>query len=227
MGRYETLKKTMQDLHLSPSDVLRHWIISKEIDGDTLEDIFCALELDASRELQVGWFVFEGGLFAPRPNVYPNLIGVIAWLNPDADAPEGERGLILIPQKNRRKWSMNYGQTGVNLQYDGKTNTSLLHIRGKKQNNKFPAASFCMSYSNDSINAGDAFLPSINQLEKIAENAHLLIPSMMALGLDFSGKLLSSTECSSYYAQTINVDTKQVSGFDKLQECDFYPVTAF
>ena len=73
-----------------------------EVDSDTLEDIFCGLEIDASLEPQVGWFAFSDGIFAPRPDVYPNLLGIIEWLNPCATAKEGERGIILIPKSSAK-----------------------------------------------------------------------------------------------------------------------------
>jgi hypothetical protein len=50
---------------------------------------------------------------------------------------------------------------------------------------------------------------------------------MKELGLDFGGKLLTSTEYTEHYAYTVDVETGEVSGISKIQNCDYYPVIAF
>ena len=226
MGRYEQLKSTMQELNLKPKDVLRHWIITKEVDSDTLEDIFCGLEIDASLEPQVGWFAFSDGIFAPRPDVYPNLLGIIAWLNPCATAKEGERGIILIPKCHTGKWAKGYGRTGVNRSQDGQGNTERLASL-ETSHIKYPAASVCANYSSECINKGEAFLPAVEQLIAIASNAKLIRNAMQKLGKTFMGKLWSSTEYTSHYAYVVDVETQESQGVSKVKDCDYYSILTF
>ena len=227
MGKFETLNATMHELKLTPKEILRHWIITKEIDGDTLEDIFCGLELDAANEPQVGYFAFAGGIFAPRLNVYPNFIGILAWLNPDSNAPIGERGLILIPEKQTGKWARHNGRIGANRKQDGIGNTEIMNTLSDGKYITFPAATFCSQYQGNGIEKGEGFLPAVSQLENIAQNAKAIKYAMSQIGCDFSGKLLSSTEYTSHYAYTVDVDTLEVSGISKIQDCDYYAILAF
>jgi len=227
MDRYETINETLKKLNLTPKDVLRNWIINKEIDADTLEEVFCRLELDATIEPQVGGYAFVNGLFAPYSDAYSGLLGVVAWLNPDINAKEGERGLILIPNKFSDKWSNSYGKTQINHLSDGMHNTDKLMVWSNLKKYNFYAAQKCINYHSKGIEKGQAFLPAVNQLSEIVKNVTPIRAAMRELGLEFGGKLLSSTEYNHYYAYTVDVETGKQSGFSKIKNCNYYPVIAF
>ena len=82
--------------------------------------------------IDVGWFAFAGGNFSPYPNAYPNCQGVVAWVNSDTNAPEGERGLIVTPDEVESPWTCTECYTGVTNDEDGKQNTRLLLDYGRK-----------------------------------------------------------------------------------------------
>lgn len=227
MNRYETLNATIKELGLTPKDVLRNWIINKEVDTDTLEEVFCRLELDTTIEPQVGGFAFINGLFAPYSDAYSGLLGVVAWLNSDTNAKEGERGLILIPKKFTDKWSNNYGKTKIDHLSDGMQNTNQLMVWSKLKKYVFYAAQKCVNYHSKGIKKGQAFLPAVNQLSEIVKNVTPIRAAMRELGLDFGGKLLTSTEYTEHYAYAVDVETGKQSGISKIQNCDYYPIIAF
>ena len=227
MDRYEKLNATIQSLNLTPQDILQNWVVNKEIDTETLEKVFCQLELDAALEPRVGWYAYVNDIFAPYPDAYSELLGIVSWLNPDANAPIGKRGLILIPQKFTDKWSNNYGRTGVNHSSDGKNNTKELMVWNKLKKYVFYAAQACFNYKAKGIEKGEAFLPAVEQLSDIVKNAYTIRLAMKELGLDFKGKLLTSTEYTNHFAYTVDVETGEVSGISKIQNCDYYPIIAF
>ena len=227
MDRFETLNATIKKLKLTPKDILRNWIFTHEVDTDTLEEVFCRLELDATLEPQIGGYAFINDIFAPYPTAYSGLLGIVSWLNPDANAKPGERGLILIPKKFTDKWANSYGRTGINHVYDGAANTDKLMVWSNLKKYVFYAAQMCNKYSSKGIEKGQAFLPAVEQLSAIVKNIKPIRAAMKELGLDFGGKLLTSTEYTEHYAYTVDVETGEVSGISKIQNCDYYPVIAF
>ena len=120
--------------------------------------------------VQVGWYAFANGKFAPDPNVYPNLQGVVAWLNPDKSAPVGKKGLILIPDEIDGFWISEINDVGTLDAEDGKTNTNKLLNWAKDHDWNMASAEWCASYANNGVKSGEEFWPAKNQLVRIAKN---------------------------------------------------------
>ena len=146
-------------------------------------------------EVKVGWFAFAGGNFSPYPNAYPNCQGVVAWVNSDPNAPEGERGLIVTPDEVESPWTCAECYTGVTNDEDGKQNTRLLLDYGRKHGLRFQAAEFCNLYCRNGVKQGEAFLPAKNQLQKIVENVKIVNRSLSLIaGIMLGGWTWSSSE---------------------------------
>ena len=144
-------------------------------------------------EVKVGWYAFEGGKFSQDPKAYPNLQGVVAWLNPDPNAPKGKRGLILTPYEVIESWADKYCVTGICDNEDGQANTKGLIAYGKKHDIKFLAAEWCYAYSNNGVKPGEGFLPALNQLRRIVDNRDIINSSLKKIG----GRILKDWICSS------------------------------
>ena len=41
-------------------------------------------------------YAFEGGKFSSDKDAYPNCQGVVGWINPDPNAPEGDRVYVIL-----------------------------------------------------------------------------------------------------------------------------------
>ena len=74
---------------------LRKYLQSKIASGkiklsklyDCIEDLVLGGGNNRSKVgAHVGWYAFQGGNFAPHPNAYPDLLGVVAWVNPNKKA---------------------------------------------------------------------------------------------------------------------------------------------
>ncbi len=145
--------------------------------------------------VKVGWYAFADGNFSPNPDAYEQLQGVVGWLNPDKDAPSGQRGLIVLAEVESLPWANARCVTRV-WGDDGKYNTRLLLEYGKRNNIAFPAAEWCASYSQNGIKAGEAFLPSKLQLLQLSANLDIICSALAELGIDLGvyATCWSSTE---------------------------------
>ena len=163
-------------------------------------------------EIKVGWYAFEGGKFSPDPNVYPNCQGVVAWLNPDPNAPIGQRGLILTPNAVKLELSEEYCKTRICDRTDGKSNTERLIAYGIEHGISFPAAEWCHSYSKNGVKSGEGFLPALNQLKRIVANRDIINSALEKIGgTRLAGFVWSSSEYNEDYAWEVEASNGYVS----------------
>ena len=152
------------------------------------------------KDIQVGWFAFEGEKFSPNLKDYSNCIDIVAWVNPNRFAQKGKRGLILLSDATECIWSDEYCSIDVSDKNDGWFNTQKLLAYGAIHNVNFPAAEWCCSYSKNGVKKGQAFLPAVYQLKRIMVNCEIVNNSLSQIGAP-----LISDWCwsSSSYKQTI------------------------
>ena len=148
-------------------------------------------------EIQVGWYAFAGGKFSPNPNAYANCQGVVGWVNPDKNAPQGQRGLIVTPDEVKKAWSDKHCETNIKDEYDGKGNTEKLIAYGKAHDISFPAAEWCAQYSQNGVRPGEGFMPASEQLKRIVANRKIVNPALQKIGgIILDGWYWSSSEYS-------------------------------
>ena len=88
--------------------------------------------------------------------------GVVGWVD-----DSGRHGLVLGLRETRLPWSSDYLAVKFPEYADGRENTRLILKAVHKQNKKAEAAEWCAAYAFDGIHAGEAFLPSRDELVKI------------------------------------------------------------
>ena len=148
-------------------------------------------------EVKVGWYAFAGGKFSPDPDSYPNCQGVVGWVNPDKNAPQGQRGLIVTPDEVKKAWSDKHCETNIKDEYDGKGNTEKLIAYGKAHDISFPAAEWCAQYSQNGVRPGEGFMPASEQLKRIVANRKIVNPALQKIGgIILDGWYWSSSEYS-------------------------------
>ena len=146
-------------------------------------------------EVKVGWYAFAGGKFSPDPDSYPNCQGVVGWVNPDKNAPQGQRGLIVTPDEVKKAWSDKHCETNIKDEYDGKGNTEKLIAYGKAHDISFPAAEWCAQYSKNGVKPGEGFMPASEQLKLIVANRKIVNPALQKIGgIILDGWIWSSSE---------------------------------
>lgn len=181
---------------------------------------------DEFPKVRVGWYAFEGGKFSPTPYAYPNCQGVVAWLNPDPNAPKGKQGLILTPDKEKLKWADKYCKTGIDSKEDGKSNTKRLIVYGNKHGIDFPAAEWCYSYSKNGVKSGEGFLPATYQLQQIVANRDVINFALNKIGgTVFIGWIWSSSEYSGQGAWLVDASNGKVNTY--IKNYDYFSVRCF
>lgn len=161
-------------------------------------------------ELKVGWYAFAGGRFSPNPKDYRNLQGVVAWLNPDKDAPKGKKGLIVTPDQVRRLWADGACDTRIQGETDGRSNTHELLSYGRVHKVLLPAVDWCAHYCKNGVKAGEGFVPAKNQLMKIVDNVEVVNEALEKIGGDkLCDFIWSSTEYNPYYVWVVKAENGQ------------------
>lgn len=208
------------------SAIVKIYKLTKEQMLGLLEEVYANNGL-SNQLISVGWYVFEGGKCSPAPNAYPNLQGVVAWVNPDPNAPIGQRGLILMPDEVTLKWADEYCETVIRDEEDGQGNTKSLIAYGKEHGVCFPAAEWCSNYSKNGVKPGEGFLPATHQLERIFANKDVIDSALKKIGADtLVNWLLSSSDYGSSFVWGVNIDTSKV-GLAKMTAFSVRCVIAF
>ena len=87
----------------------------------------------------------------------------------------------------------------------GKSNTAAILAYGEANNIKYPAAEFCNKYSTSGTNAGDWFLPSMEEFESLAANYIVVNEKLMTIAgkttISEKSSYWSSSELSNYSAR--------------------------
>ena len=157
-------------------------------------------ENDIRSQTKLFWYAFEGEKFSPDPKAYPNCQGVVGWINPDPDAPEGNKIYVVLPEQKYLEYSTGYCLTGADDLYDGRANTLKLIEYGKKHNIRFQAAEFAFNYCQNGVKQGEAFWPAREQLKQVVKNCVGVRNALKLIGGTFEGWLWSSSEHDSFYA---------------------------
>ncbi len=170
---------------------------------------------DIRSRTKLFWYAFEGGKFSPDPKAYPNCQGVVGWINPDPNAPEGNKIYVVLPEQQYLQYSTRYCLTGADDLYDGRANTKKLIEYGKKHNVCFPAAERAFNYCENGVKQGESFLPARDQLSLVARNCVGVRKALKLIGGTFEGWLWSSSEESYHNAWDVLSSNDGVGGYYK------------
>lgn len=92
------------------------------------------------------------------------------------------------------KWLYENQYSLVSITSGQKATAKILAVAKQKRKNA-EAAQWCHNYAEDGVRKGEAFLPSLDELEKLYENKKVINKSLKALNAgDFDGWYWSSTE---------------------------------
>ena len=195
--------------------IINTYNLSKEEVTDLVEDVF-ANNVMSNGTIEVGYYAFEGGKFSKDPNAYPNCQGVVAWINPNPNAPIGERGLIITPDEVTLEWVDEDCEAGICDEEDGQANTRKLIAYGKEHGISFPAAKWCYAYSKNAVTPGEGFLPAKKQLKRIVADRDIINSALKKIGgVILDGWIWSSSEESTNYAWGVSASYGGVGDLDK------------
>ena len=146
-------------------------------------------------KIDVGWYAFANGEFSLDYTAYSDLVGVVAWLNPDENPPHGKRGLIIALKQACFYWCNIYAKFWATLKDDGELNTYQMFVSQEKFNALVPAVEWCCNYPLYGVYEGKGFIPAKTQLENIVVNFGQINNALDKVGGDkLQDWLMSSTE---------------------------------
>ena len=142
----------------------------------------------------------------------------------------GEHGLVVLLHQLELQWLDQCLIVGIPKGLNGKESTRLILEFARNRGLKAEAAEYCANYTYDGVKAGEAFLPSIDELKYLYENRELINEKLALIkGADLllRGYYLSSSEYSNGYAWLLYFGDGDVNGYGKGNYGYVRPVLAF
>ena len=200
------------------------------------------------RELRLLWFSGEMNP-APKDEIQKKKIGMFYYAQDKSFSEElipnktvsgvvyhvdktGEHGLVVLLHQVQLPWSSDELYVFKTNKLNGKKNTRYILKTAKRLGQKAEAAEYCANYAYDSVNAGEAFLPSIDELEYLYKNKRLVNEKLALIdGADLldGWYYWSSSESSYYYAWVQHFDDGYIYANGSKDNYNYYvrPVLAF
>ena len=229
MEKEEKLQKLFafaEELELTPDDIIKGLksyypinknSLSKNVDRDIVQ--LC-------QKKKVGMFYYaEDESFSEELIPNKNVSGVVGYVD-----ESGEHGLVVLLHQVQLPWSSDELYVFKTNKLNGKKNTRYILKTAKRLGQKAEAAEYCANYAYDSVNAGEAFLPSIDELEYLYKNKRLVNEKLALIdGADLLDGWFywSSSEYSIYGAWLLYFGNGSVSNYDKDDYYYVRPVLAF
>ena len=140
-----------------------------------------------SGKIKVGMFYYAvDKTFSKELILDKQVSGVVAWVTRD-----GCHGLVVLLHERMLPWSSDDLFVGLPQGLNGKENTRLILEKACLENKKVEAAEYCAKYAFYGIKAGEAFLPSQKELQRVFDNA---LSINMSLAKIENAELLRSVE---------------------------------
>ena len=179
-----------------------------------------------SGKIKVGMFYYaEDKSFSEELISNKNVSGVVGYVD-----ESGEHGLIVLLHQKVLRWLSGYLSVAIPDGLNGKENTRLILEFARNRGLKAEAAEYCANYAYNGVKAGEAFLPSIEELKYLYKNKRLVNEKLaLTKGVDlFNNKYYwSSSENSYNYAWRLCFGNGRVDYDDKVGIAYVCPVVDF
>ena len=201
----------------SAEQVLERLLEKNLISADVLRNIGKPPKQDEFPNIKVGHYAFDGYLFSPYPDAHRKRQGVVVWVNPDKNAPRGQRGLVMIPKVFPFSVTGHNGkETGASNFEDGYVNTYELLQHKRQYGVRYYGVEIISGYEHNGINKGQLFVPAIGQLARLMKDKDKInraLANIKAQGL--KDIVVSSTEQSSHNMYAFMFGSGQVTAISK------------
>ena len=188
-NKMQSLTVIVKEMGLSPQEIVNYWaengMLPQSIQISPLEE-------DVRTKAKLYWYFFANGEFSADANAYKGCIGVVGWINPDKNAPIGNRVYIVLRKQISCIFSSVNSTLKTTNEYDGYNNTQLILQHSRENKISFPAVSYC-----DDIcklrNFQKPFLPAKEQAICLAKNSHGIKNALAKVGGTFEGSIWTSS----------------------------------
>ena len=229
MEKEEKLQKLFafaKKLELTPDDIIKGLDSYNPIGDSCLSKIVDRETAQPCQKKKVGMFYYaEDESFSEELISNKNVSGVVFHVD-----ETGEHGLVVLLHQVQLPWSSDELYVFKTNKLNGKKNTRYILKTAKRLGQKAEAAEYCANYAYDGVNAGEAFLPSIDELEYLYKNKRLVNEKLALIdGADLLDGWFywSSSEYSIYGAWLLYFGNGSVSNYDKDDYYYVRPVLAF
>ena len=91
----------------------------------------------------------------------------------------------------------------------------------------FPPFEYFANFHKIGVKKGTAFIPSCEQMKEIQKNEDKIRFALEKIGTSLDGEFMTSTECSNYYAYSVNIEDGSKRAQKKINEATFCALVAF
>ena len=181
--KLEQLYLQAQELGLSSREV-GEYFLSKDVKAPSVVQ-----EYQTPAEVLPGMYVYADGLISAELITGRQVKAVVGYV-------EGKTVYAVCLKAKELPWSSDCLEVKASRDLtDGKEATAVILAAAKQKRGKAEAAQWCHDYAEDGVIQGEAFLPSLTELEKLFANKAAINASLKALGVAWlEGWYWSSTE---------------------------------
>lgn len=223
--KLELLTGIVDEFNLSVNDVVSYWVKSGRLNLDAAtvsSQVVSSGKYETPKRVLPGMYIYADGLIYPEIIEGRQVIAIVGSV-------DGSDVLAVCLQEACLPWSSDWLEAKATQKMTGgkEATRKILEISRKKWQ-EAEAAQWCYDYAEDGVKQGDAFLPSLTELEKLFANKAAINASLNALGVALlEGWYWSSTEHSSYNAWYLWMDDGTRYNYNKNGNTYVRPVLAF
>ncbi len=184
--KLEMLTALVGELGFSCDDVVNYWKASGKLETKPLQN---ETVYQTPEKIMPGMFVYVDGLISSEIIEGRQIKAIVGSV-------DGSDVLAVCLQEACLPWSSDWLEAKATQKMTGgkEATRKLLEISRKKRQ-EAEAARWCYDYAEDGVKQGEAFLPSLTELEKLFANKAAINASLNALGVALlDGWYWSSTE---------------------------------
>lgn len=206
MDKLELLKSLMEQLQVTPQDVIENFVNNKVVNSNFLEEMLNkakgfedvtfipSQKYVTPKDIRAGMFEYASGLISEELILGEQLRGIVGY----ADDKEI---LIWCLRSKQCCWSDEFWDAGTqDKKLRGWKATRIILEATKRLDKTAPAAQWCIDYAEDGVQKGSAFLPSYADFELLRPYIKVVKKVFSEIGLDFGDAFWSSSEYSSSHA---------------------------
>ena len=184
--KLEMLTALVGELGFSCDDVVNYWKASGKLETKPLQN---ETVYQTPEKIMPGMFVYVDGLISSEIIEGRQIKAIVGSV-------DGSDVLAVCLQEACLPWSSDWLEAKATQKMTGgkEATRKILEISRKKRQ-EAEAAQWCYDYAEDGVKQGEAFLPSLTELEKLFANKAAINASLNALGVALlEGWYWSSTE---------------------------------
>lgn len=193
--KLELLTGIVDEFNLSVNDVVSYWVKSGRLNLDAAtvsSQVVSSGKYETPKSVLPGMYIYADGLIYPEIIEGRQVMAIVGSV-------DGSDVLAVCLQEACLPWSSDWLEAKATQKMTGgkEATRKILEISRKKRQ-EAEAAQWCYDYAEDGVKQGEAFLPSLTELEKLFANKAAINASLNALGVALlEGWYWSSTEYSS------------------------------